>query len=88
MPELPEVETIKNVIEPQIQGLTIKKATVNRPEVIAYHRGQEQRVLPGMSAGVISLHHDTAPSHPLRTFQCIIRVWCTAEFKIVSFSTL
>lgn len=36
MPELPEVETIKNVIEPQIQGLTIKKATVNRPEVIAY----------------------------------------------------
>lgn len=36
MPELPEVETIKNVIEPQIQGLTIIKATVNRPEVIAY----------------------------------------------------
>ena len=35
MPELPEVETIKSVIEPQIQGLTIEKITVNRPEVIA-----------------------------------------------------
>lgn len=36
MPELPEIETIKGVIEPQIQGLTIENVTVNRPEVIAY----------------------------------------------------
>lgn len=36
MPELPEVETIKNVIEPQIEGLTIEKVIVNRPEVIAH----------------------------------------------------
>lgn len=36
MPELPEVETIKRVIEPQIQGLVIKKVTVKRPEVVAY----------------------------------------------------
>ena len=36
MPELPEVETIKRVIEPQIQRLTIQKVIVNRPEVIAY----------------------------------------------------
>ena len=35
MPELPEIETIKNVIEPQIKGLVIKKITVNRSEVIA-----------------------------------------------------
>lgn len=35
MPELPEIETIKSVIEPQIKGLTIEKITVNRPEVIA-----------------------------------------------------
>lgn len=35
MPELPEVETIKSVIEPQIKGLTIEKIIVNRPEVIA-----------------------------------------------------
>lgn len=36
MPELPEIETIKRVIEPQIQGLVIKKVTVKRPEVVAY----------------------------------------------------
>ena len=35
MPELPEIETIKNVIKPQIKGLVIKKITVNRSEVIA-----------------------------------------------------
>ena len=36
MPELPEVETIKSIIEPQIQGLTIENVTVSRPEVIAH----------------------------------------------------
>lgn len=36
MPELPEVETIKRVIEPQIKGLLIEKVTVKRPEVVAY----------------------------------------------------
>ncbi len=36
MPELPEIETIKNIIEPQVQGFSIKNVTVNRPEVIAY----------------------------------------------------
>ena len=36
MPELPEIETIKNVIEPQIQGIAIEKVTVNRPEVVAH----------------------------------------------------
>lgn len=36
MPELPEVETIKRVIEPQIQGLMIDKVNVKRPEVVAY----------------------------------------------------
>lgn len=35
MPELPEIETIKSVIEPQIKGLTIEEITVNCPEVIA-----------------------------------------------------
>ena len=28
MPELPEIETIKNVIEPQIKGLTMEKSVV------------------------------------------------------------
>lgn len=36
MPELPEVETVKRVIEPHIQGLVIEKVMVNRLEVIAY----------------------------------------------------
>lgn len=36
MPELPEVETIKRVLEPQIKGLTIKHVTVRRPEVVAH----------------------------------------------------
>ena len=35
VPELPEIETIKSVIEPQIKGLAIENITVNRPEVIA-----------------------------------------------------
>lgn len=36
MPELPEIETIKSVIEPQIQGTAIKNIIVSRPEIIAY----------------------------------------------------
>lgn len=41
MPELPEVETIKRVIEPQIQGCLIEKVTVKRPEVVAYPTADE-----------------------------------------------
>lgn len=41
MPELPEVETIKRVIEPQIQGLVIDKVTVKRPEVVSYPAADE-----------------------------------------------
>lgn len=36
MPELPEVETIKRVIEPQIQGLSIDTITIKHPDAIAY----------------------------------------------------
>lgn len=36
MPELPEVEAIRRVIEPQIQGVAIKQMVVNRPEVVAH----------------------------------------------------
>ena len=35
MPELPEIETIKRVVEPQIKGLVIEQVTVKRTEVIA-----------------------------------------------------
>lgn len=35
MPELPEVETVKRVIEPQIKGLGIAGVTVHDPKVVA-----------------------------------------------------
>lgn len=41
MPELPEVETIKRVIEPQIQGLSIKNIDIRRPEIIGYPSAEE-----------------------------------------------
>lgn len=41
MPELPEVEAIRRVLEPQIKGLMIRQATVDRPEVIAYPAANE-----------------------------------------------
>lgn len=34
MPELPEIETVKNVIKLQIKGLEIKRVTINRPKII------------------------------------------------------
>ena len=36
MPELPEIEAIKRVIEPQIKGFAVQRITVNRPEVVAH----------------------------------------------------
>ncbi len=41
MPEFPEIEAIKRVIEPQIQGLAIEQVTVNRPEVLAHPSADE-----------------------------------------------
>lgn len=41
MPELPEVETIRRVLEPQVKGLSITAATVNRPEVIGHPTAEE-----------------------------------------------
>ncbi len=35
MPELPEVETVRRVLEPQLLGLAVERVTVGRPEVIA-----------------------------------------------------
>lgn len=35
MPELPEVEIIRQILEPQLKGLVVKQVTVNRPEVIS-----------------------------------------------------
>ena len=36
MPELPEVEAVKQVLEPQIQGHSIETILIRRPEVVAY----------------------------------------------------
>lgn len=36
MPELPEVETIKRVLEPQVKSLEISDITANRTDIIAY----------------------------------------------------
>lgn len=36
MPELPEVEAIKRVLEPQIRGMTIQNVIVNRSEVVSH----------------------------------------------------
>ena len=36
MPELPEVETIRRVLEPQLLQASIEAVTVKRPEVIAH----------------------------------------------------
>lgn len=41
MPELPEVETVKRVLEPQIRGLIITNVTVKRPEITAYPDAEE-----------------------------------------------
>ena len=41
MPELPEVETIRRVLEPQVKGLSITAVTVNRPEVIGHPTAEE-----------------------------------------------
>ena len=36
MPELPEVETVKNVTAPQIRGRRIEKVALERRDVIAH----------------------------------------------------
>ena len=41
MPELPEVETIKNVLKPHIVGLTIENVKINNESVIAHPCAEE-----------------------------------------------
>lgn len=36
MPELPEVETIKRILKPQLAGRTITRLTLNRPDIIEH----------------------------------------------------
>lgn len=41
MPELPEVETVRRILEPQIKGLRITDVAVGRTEVIAHPSAEE-----------------------------------------------
>ena len=41
VPELPEIEAVKRVMEPQIKGLAIQRLTVRKPEVIAHPDADE-----------------------------------------------
>ena len=54
MPELPEIEAIKRVIEPQIKGLAVQRITAGRPEVIAHPSADEfcRRIVGRMFAGI------------------------------------
>lgn len=55
MPELPEVETTKRVLEPQIKGLVIEEVTVRRPEVTAHPAAEEFcRLLAGQTISHMS----------------------------------
>ena len=66
MPELPEVETIKRVIEPQIQGRMITKVAVRRPEVAAYPEADEFcRRLTGQTVSRYGAAGEI-PYHPFR----------------------
>lgn len=50
MPELPEVETIRNTLEPQIKGEVITSVTVNRQEVVAHPTAEAFcRILAGQT---------------------------------------
>lgn len=50
MPELPEVETIRRVLEPQVKRAVITEVTVNRQEVVAHPVAEEFcRILAGQT---------------------------------------
>lgn len=48
MPELPEVETVRRVLEPQLAGRTVERLTLARPEIIAHPTaGEFSRAVTG-----------------------------------------
>ena len=53
MPELPEVETIKRVLEPQVKGLEISDITANRTDIIAYPSAQRLKARSGWGIGFV-----------------------------------
>ena len=50
MPELPEVETVRCILEPQLAGRTIRSVEIRNPQVIAHpDAGQFAALLPGQT---------------------------------------
>lgn len=82
MPELPEVETIKTVIAPQIQGHRIESVIVKRPEVTAQPTADEFcRLLKGQTIShmmrrgkfiIICLHSEDRLMLHLRMTGCLL----------------
>lgn len=54
MPELPEVETVKRILSPQLCGRIVDGLTVNRPEVLA-HPGAARVCAAVQSAAIVAL---------------------------------
>jgi formamidopyrimidine-DNA glycosylase len=55
MPELPEVETIRRIFEPQIKGYVITSVTVNRPEIVEHPTADDFcRLLVGQTVSVMT----------------------------------
>ncbi|MBC8577635.1 bifunctional DNA-formamidopyrimidine glycosylase/DNA-(apurinic or apyrimidinic site) lyase [Yanshouia hominis] len=55
MPELPEVETIRRIIEPQLAGQTILHVTINNPQIVAYPEAEAfEKLLTGQMVKGIS----------------------------------
>ena len=55
MPELPEVETIKRVLEPQLKSLKISDITTNRTDIIAYPSADCKQPLWNIESAAISI---------------------------------
>lgn len=82
MPELPEVETIKTVIAPQIQGLKISEIILKRPDIIAYPAAEKfceiasNRTVTAVSRRgkflIISLENDSRIILHLRMTGCLL----------------
>lgn len=91
MPELPEVETVKRVIEPQIANRKIIGITLNRPEIIAYPDSQifcgclNGQIISGMARRgkflqIIMCNGDKIIIH-LRMTGCVLVEPCDSEIE-------
>ncbi len=64
MPELPEVETIRRVLEPALQGRVVQSAEAARPEVVAHpDAGGFCRLLAGRQIVSLARRGQGIPEH-------------------------